>query len=115
MVPAVAVAAASRLRRHTGNGCYQDGYGNWSAPQKYPYGEMQVTDGSDSLSSELDLAAEVIQLSEQAPDRLGAIAAREVIGAKIFVFDPILEHVPSGIEHRGGDRENGLFDAAASF
>ena len=72
---------------------------------------MQVTDGSDSLSSELDLAAEVIQLSEQAPDRLGAIAAREVIGAKIFVF----EHVPSGIEHRGGDRENGFFDAAASF
>jgi hypothetical protein len=59
----------------------------------------------------LDLAAEVIQSSEQAPDRLGAIAAREVIGAKIFVF----EHVPSGIEHRGGDRENGFFDAAASF
>jgi len=63
----------------------------------------------------LDLAAEVIQSSEQTLDRLGAIAASEVIGAKIFVFDPILEHVPSGIEHRGGDRQNGFFGAAASF
>jgi hypothetical protein len=38
-----------------------------------------------------------------------------VIGAKIFVFDPIFEHVPSGIEHRGGDRENGFFGATANF
>jgi len=64
----------------------------------------------------LDLAAEVIQSSEQTLDRLGAIAASEVFGTKIFfVFDPIFEHVPSGIEHRGGDRQNGFFGAAASF
>jgi hypothetical protein len=47
---------------------------------------MRTTDRSGSLSGELDLAAEVIQSSEQAPDRLGAVAASEVIGAKIFVF-----------------------------
>ena len=69
---------------------------------------MQTTDDSGDLGGEFDLAAEVIESSEQTPDRLGAIAANEVIGAEIFVFDPILEHVPSGIEHRGGDRENGF-------
>ncbi len=69
---------------------------------------------SGSLGGEFDLAAEVIESSDQAPDRLGAIAASEVIGAKIFVLDAILKHVPSGIEHRGGDRENGFFGAAAS-
>jgi hypothetical protein len=59
------------------------------------------------VSGEFDLAAEVINL--------GTIAASEVIGAQILVFDSIFEHVPSGIEHRGGDREDGLFDAAAGF
>jgi hypothetical protein len=76
---------------------------------------MRTTDHSGSLSGELDLAAEIIESSEQASDRLGAIAASEVIGAKIFIFDPILEHVPSGIEHRGGDRQNGFFGAATRF
>jgi hypothetical protein len=76
---------------------------------------MRTTDLSGSLSRELDLAAEIIESSEQASDRLGAIAASEVIGAKIFIFDPILEHVPSGIEHRGGDRQNGFFGAATRF
>src|SRR6201987_1326110 len=76
---------------------------------------MRTTDLSGSLSRELDLAAEIIESSEQASDRLGAIAASEVIGAKIFIFHPILEHVPSGIEHRGGDCQNGFFGAAASF
>jgi hypothetical protein len=71
---------------------------------------MHTTDGS--RGSELILA---IQSSERAPDRLRAIAASEVIGAKIFVFDPILEHVPGGIEHRGDDRANGFFAAAAIF
>jgi hypothetical protein len=46
---------------------------------------MRTTDHSGSLSGELDLAAEIIESSEQASDRLGAIAASEVIGAKIGV------------------------------
>jgi len=61
----------------------------------------------------LNLAAEVIQSSEQAPDHLGAIAASEMIGTKIFVFDPILEHVPSGGKHRGSDRKDRFLHTAA--
>jgi hypothetical protein len=77
--------------------------------------QMRTTDHSGSLSDQLYFAAEVIESPDQALDRLGTIAASEVIGSKVYVFDPILEHVPSGIEHRGGYGENGFFGAAASF
>jgi hypothetical protein len=63
---------------------------------------------SGSLSGEFDLAAQVLESSDQALNHLGAIAASEVIGAMIFVFDSILEHMPSSREDRGGDRENGF-------
>ena len=49
--------------------------------------QMQTSDHSGNLGGELNLAAEVIQSSEQASDHVGAIAASEMIGAEIIVFD----------------------------
>src|SRR5205823_14696797 len=69
---------------------------------------------SSLLSGELDLAAEVVEASHEALDLLQVIAAREVIGPEVAVFDAVLEHVPDGREHRGGDREDGLLGTAAS-
>ena len=64
------------------------------------------------LRGDLNLTAQVIEASHEAQNRLGAIAAREVLGTEVCVFDTIFEHVPGGIEHRGGDRQDGFFGAA---
>src|SRR5207302_7715111 len=50
--------------------------------------------------------AEVVEASHEALDLLQVIAAREVIGAEVAILDAVLEHVPDGGEHRGGDGED---------
>ena len=58
-------------------------------------------------------AAQIVDPSDQAQDHLVAVAASEVSGTEIFVFNPILEHVIGGGEHGRGYREDGLLGAAA--
>ena len=53
---------------------------------------------SSCLTDQLNLATEVVQASHEALDRLGAIAAREMVGTEILVFDAVFEHVVSGGE-----------------
>ena len=71
-----------------------------------------MTFPSSCLRDKLNLATEVVQSSHEALDGLGAAAAREVVGAEILVFGTIFEHVVSGGEHGGGNREDGFLGAA---
>ena len=49
---------------------------------------MQTIYRSGGVSGEFDLAAEVIEASDQALDRLGAIVTSEVIGTKVLCIRP---------------------------
>src|SRR5882762_1282940 len=69
---------------------------------------------SGSLWSGLNVAAEVVEAAHEAQYGLGAIAAREVIGAEVAIFNAVFKHVPDGGEHRGGDGEDGFLGAATS-
>src|SRR6267378_6275390 len=69
---------------------------------------------SGSVWSELNVAAEVVEAAHEAQYGLGAIAAREVIGAEVAIFNAVFKHVPDGGEHRGGDGEDGFLGAATS-
>ena len=60
----------------------------------------------------MNLATEVVQASHEALDGLGAVATREVVRAEVAVFEAVFEHVVSGGEHGGGDREDGFLGAA---
>src|SRR5436309_9889434 len=71
-------------------------------------------DVSSRLGGELDFTTEIAEASQEALDLLCMVTTREVIGTEIAVFDAVLEHVPDGREHRGGDREDGLLGTAAS-
>jgi hypothetical protein len=48
--------------------------------------QMRTTDHSGSLSDQLYFAAEVIESPDQALDRLGTIAASEVVDSKIYMY-----------------------------
>src|SRR5882757_10514670 len=56
---------------------------------------------SGGLSHQLDLAAEVIDSSNQAQDHLFAVTMREMGGAEVLVLDTVFQHVVSGREHGG--------------
>ena len=64
---------------------------------------------SGGLRDQLNLATQVIDPSYQAQDDLLAVAASEVVGAEIFVFAAILEHVIGGGGHGRSDGEDGFF------
>jgi len=68
---------------------------------------------SGGLWHQLDLAAEVIDSSNQAQDHLFAVTMREMGGAEVLVLDTVFQHVVSGREHGGGDGEDGFFGAAS--
>jgi hypothetical protein len=70
-----------------------------------------TTTVSSSLRSDLNIAAKVIESSNEPQDGFGTIASGEVIGPQILVFDTVFEHVPDGGEHGGGDREDGFLGA----
>jgi hypothetical protein len=60
----------------------------------------------------LNIATQITESSDQALDYLGAVAAREVLSAKIAVLHPIFQHVVSRGEHRGGYSEDSFLGAA---
>src|ERR1700722_3946938 len=63
---------------------------------------------------ELHLTTQVVDASDQALDHLAAVAASEVAGAEIFVFNAVFEHVVGGGKHGGRDGQNGFLGAAPS-
>jgi hypothetical protein len=48
---------------------------------------------------QLDLTTEIIDSSDEALDRLVAVAASEVPGAEVVVFGSIFKHMVGGGEH----------------
>src|SRR6266542_1204239 len=68
-----------------------------------------------SRCPQFDVEAEIVKPREQALGQLGLVAAIEMVGAEVPVIGAVLEHVVGGGQHRGGDRDDGLLRAPATF
>jgi hypothetical protein len=69
---------------------------------------------SSRLRGDLDVTTEVAEASDEALDLLQIVATGEVISAEIAILDAVLEHVPHGGKHPGGDGEDRFLSPAAS-
>src|SRR5438128_12193846 len=63
------------------------------------------------MSQLRNIAAEVMEASEESADGLGAVAAVEVIAADVVVVGTVAQHVERGGEHRSSDGEDGFLGA----
>src|ERR1700752_3744964 len=63
----------------------------------------------------VDATAEVIELSDEAPNGLGLVAVVEVKGTEVAVWGAVPKHVVAGGEHGGRDGQDGLLGAATGL
>src|SRR5512134_3842307 len=61
------------------------------------------------------VTAEIFEPADESSDDLAAVEAVEVVGSVVVVVDAVAEHEVAGVEHRGGDGQDGLLGAATGL